>query len=113
MDMHKVQNKKAIRRLSLRMVRQGKRKCLPGITAILLTTVLFTALFTVGGSLLEIYQDVAMRKMGSSAMAGIKFVREEDYKKLARDPAVLNARYRIILGQIGRASCRERVLSHV
>ena len=101
MDMHKVQNKKAIRRLSLRMVRQGKRKCLPGITAILLTTVLFTALFTVGGSLLEIYQDVAMRKMGSSAMAGIKFVREEDYKKLARDPAVLNARYRIILGRAG------------
>ena len=42
-----------------------------------------------------------MRKMGSSAMAGIKFVREEDYKKLARDPAVLNARYRIILGRAG------------
>lgn len=96
--MKRVQNKTAIRRLSLRMVREGKKKCLPGICAILLTSVLFTALFTIGGSLLGAYQDAVMRKMGSSAMAGVKFVRQEDFEKLSNDPAVAEARYRILLG---------------
>ncbi|MCI9532279.1 MAG: ABC transporter permease [Lachnospiraceae bacterium] len=97
--MQKVRNKKVIRRISLRMVREGKGKYVPGVLAILLTTVLFTALFTIGGSLFGIYQDAAMRKIGSNSMAGVKFVQEGDYKKLSQDPAVTCARYRVILGR--------------
>lgn len=97
--MIKVRNKKAICRLSLRMLLEGKQKCLPGAFAILLTTMLFTALFTIGGSLLDAYRDAAMRQMGSKAMAGVKFVREEDYKRLSSDPSVRCARYRILLGR--------------
>lgn len=96
--MQKVQNKKVISRLSARIVSARGKKNLVTILAIMLTTVLFTALFTIGGSMIESIQESTMRQVGGSAMSGVKFVLPKDYEKLAKDSKVKNPSYRIIVG---------------
>lgn len=97
--MMKVQNKKVISRLSARTLVAKRKKNLVAIFAIILTTVLFTALFTIGGGIIKSYQEATMRQVGGRSMAGVKFVLPEDYEKLSKDSAVKNADYRIIVGQ--------------
>lgn len=96
--MQKVQNRKVISRLSARIVSARGKKNLVTILAIMLTTVLFTALFTIGGSMMESIQESTMRQVGGSSMAGVKFVLPKDYEKLSKDSKVKNPSYRIIVG---------------
>lgn len=97
--MQMVQNKKVISRLSNRIVMAKGKKNLVTILAIMLTAVLFTALFTVGGGMLKSFQEATMRQVGGKSMAGVKFVLQEDYENLAKDSQVKNPSYRIIVGQ--------------
>lgn len=96
--MRKVQNKKVINRLSARTLTAKGKKNLVVIIAIMLTTVLFTALFTIGGSMIQSVQESTMRQVGGKSMAGVKFILPADYEKLAQDPVVKNLSYRIIVG---------------
>lgn len=50
--MRKVKNHKVIRRIADRTRKAGKGRNLIAVLAIALTTVLFTAVFTVGGSII-------------------------------------------------------------
>ena len=52
----KVKNSPVIRRLALRILLAKKKKNFIAVLAIVLTAVLFTALFVVGGSIVEITQ---------------------------------------------------------
>lgn len=97
--MQKVQNKKVINRLSARIVTAKGKKNLVTILAIMLTAVLFTALFTIGGGMLQSFQESTMRQVGGKSMAGIKFGLPKDYEKIAKDSKVKNISYRIIVGQ--------------
>ena len=63
--MQKVQNRKVISRLSARIVSARGKKNLVTILAIMLTTVLFTALFTIGGSMMESIQESTCRMVDS------------------------------------------------
>lgn len=97
--MQKVQNKKVISRLSARIVAAKGKKNLVTILAITLTAVLFTALFTIGGGIINSLQESTMRQVGGKSMAGVKYVLPEDYEKLAGDSQVKDLSYRIMVGQ--------------
>ena len=60
--MRKVNNKKGIRRIADKTRKAGKKKNLIAVLAIAMTTVLFTSVFTVGGSLLEKQQQATKEK---------------------------------------------------
>ena len=61
--MNKVKNKKIIRKIADRTLQAKKSRNLIGILAIVLTSVLFTAVFTIGGSLVKKQQEETMRQV--------------------------------------------------
>lgn len=96
--MWKVKNKKVINRLSRRTLAARRKKNIVVILAILLTTMLFTALFTIAGAMNESFQESTMRQVGGKSMAGLKCILPEDFEKIAKDSAVKDPSYRIIVG---------------
>lgn len=59
---------------------------------------MFTALFTIAGALNESFQESTMRQVGGKSMAGLKCILPEDFEKIAKDSAVKDPSYRIIVG---------------
>ena len=96
--MLKVKNKKAINRLSRRTLAAKRKKNIVVIFAIILTTMMFTALFTVAGAMNESFQETTMRQVGGRSMAGLKCILPEDYEKIRKDPEVRSDSYRILVG---------------
>ncbi len=96
--MRKVKNRKAIRRLSQRSLVAGRKKNIIAILGITLTCVLFTSLFSIGGSILKSSQESTMRQVGGSSMAGLKYMLPEDFEKISSDTAVKDASFRILIG---------------
>lgn len=80
--MKKVANRKVIRTLSYRTMREKKWKNLIAILAIALTSVLFTALFTVGGSMITTFEESTFRQVGSRAHGGYKYLSLEEYEQI-------------------------------
>ena len=83
--MLKVQNRECIRRISKKSLRAGKRRNMVLCLAIALTTILMTALFTIGGSMLRAMQDATMYQVGTKSHAGFKFLTMEQYEKLLKE----------------------------
>ncbi|MBR6925388.1 MAG: hypothetical protein IKH50_12755, partial [Oscillospiraceae bacterium] len=70
--MNKVKNKAVIRRLAFREFRKsGKMNCIV-IFSVILTCVMFAALASVGGALINGFQNESMRAVGAKSMAGFK-----------------------------------------
>ena len=93
-----VANRKAIARLSARSLRADKKRNLVAICAIVLTATLFTALFAVGGGVMNAMQEATMRMVGTSAHGGFKFLTQQQYDIVAADEKVRDISYNIILG---------------
>lgn len=98
--MLKVSNRKVIRNLAIRTIRANKKKNRGLIVAVMLTTILFTALFSIGVSLVKTTQRTTMRQVGGESMAGLKYCLRQDYEKLSGDPKVKNISYRIFVGSL-------------
>lgn len=96
--MTKVNNREVIRRLAVRQIKSSRKMNAVVICSIILTCILFTALTTIGGSLLNGSQQETMRMVGGSRMAGLKYVLPEDYENVRSDYAVRDVVYRIIVG---------------
>lgn len=97
--MYKVKNQKVIRRLSTKTLLANKKKNLVAVMAIMLTCILFTAVFSIGGSMLKSSEESTMRQVGGSQMAGLKYARWEDYDILSKDSAVRDINAAIIVGR--------------
>lgn len=97
--MRKVKNKKLIRRLSLRNLKAEKKKNSIAVLGIMLTCILFTSLFSIGGSILKTSQENTMRQVGGSTMAGLKYVLPQDVKKLSGDSTVKDPSCRTLIGE--------------
>ena len=96
--MTKVSNKKVISRLAFRELRSNRRMNIVVILSIVLTCILFTALTSIGGSLINGTQQETMRQVGGDRMAGLKCVLPEDYEKVCEDSATRDVVYRVIVG---------------
>lgn len=98
--MHKVKNAKVIRRIADKTRKAGKTRNLIAILAIALTSILFTTVFTVGGSLIEKQQEATMRQVGGSCHAGFKYLTQEEYDIVKQDAALKEISYRIVVGNV-------------
>lgn len=96
--MKKVSNKKVIRRITYRTMKEKKWKNLIAVLAIALTTLLFTALFTVGSSMLNSMQEATMRQVGTSAHGGYKYLSMEEYEKIKAAGGYKDISYNIVAG---------------
>ena len=96
--MRKVKNKKVIRRIADQSLKSRKSRNLIAVLAIALTSILFTALFVVGGSIVQKQQEATMRQVGGSAHAGYKYLTPEEYEIVKQDPKLKSVSARILIG---------------
>jgi len=96
--MTKVANKQVIRRLAFRELKANRRMNFVVILSIVLTCILFTALTSVGGSLINGTQQENMRQAGTDRMAGMDLMLPEDYEKVKNDSATQDVVYQIVVG---------------
>lgn len=96
--MRNVSNKKIIRVLSLRTMKEKRWKNLIAVMAIALTTLLFTALFTAGSSMMSSLQEATMRQVGTSAHGGYKYLTMGEYERIKDAGGYQDISYDIIAG---------------
>ena len=80
--MTNVNNRNVIRRLAFRELKTNRKMCFLVTLSVVLTCILFTALTSIGGSLINGAQQETMRQVGGDRMAGLKCVLPEDYEKV-------------------------------
>lgn len=86
--MLKVANQKYIRQLSWKTMRMSKTRNLIAIIAIALTTILFTAVFTIGMSLNEGIQQNNFRQVGGYSHGAFKNLTKEEFDTLKEDSLI-------------------------
>ncbi len=96
--MQKVKNRKVINNLAISGIKANPKKYVVLIAAVILTTLLFSSLFTVGGSLIKEIQLGTMRQVGGSAHAGFKYLSEPEYELVKNDKMLKNISYRTMVG---------------
>lgn len=96
--MIRVSNRHCIRRLSLKSMWASRTRNIVAIAAIALTTLLFTALFTIGMCLNATLQQETFRQIGSDMHGGFKDVTAAQADELSSDPLVVKSGRRLMLG---------------
>lgn len=86
--MRKVGNAGVIRRLSMKSFRESRTRNRIAAIAIMLTAVLFTAVFTIGIGLTEHAQRSMMEQAGGDAHGAIKGLSQEQYEILREHPLI-------------------------
>lgn len=74
-------NSKIIKQLSYKSLKTNKLRNIFAITAIALTTLLFTTLFTLAMGLVESVEQETMRQVGTSAHGALKYLTTEEFDK--------------------------------
>lgn len=96
----KVKNRKVIRRLSYKTMLASKKRNAIAILAIVLTTILFTSLFTIVMSINATYQNFQFRQVGGYAHGAFKAVNEEQIEAIKGHPKVRQTGERTLVGLI-------------
>lgn len=95
--MIRVSNQKAVRTIAKKSLRSSRTRNIVAICAIALTAIMFTALFTIGGSMVTSIQRTTMQQVGTESHGGYKFLTQEQYDKVAADKKVKDISYDIII----------------
>lgn len=94
----KVKNKKVITNLSFKSLKANKIRNVIAVLAIALTTLLFTALFTIAGTITNSFQQTSFRQVGGDFHGTFKNVTKEQISLLSKDPLVVKSASRLMLG---------------
>lgn len=70
-------NSFAIRNLTWKYIKENKSRNIFAIIAIILTTLLFTSIFTISMSVKNSFEQETMRRVGTSSHAGFKYLNED------------------------------------
>ncbi len=96
--MIKVKNGRAVTKLSRKSLRGNRTRNIVAICAIALTTLLFTALFTVSGTLLDSLQQQTFRQVGGDMYGTFKNISREQVETLRDDPLIVSSGARLLVG---------------
>ena len=94
----KVANRKVIRKLGFETLKSGRLKNFVSVFAIALTTVLFTALFTVLLSIKDGYEAQNFRQVGSYSHGEFKYLTREQVDELSPDKDIKEYGLRRVVG---------------
>ena len=86
--MRKVKNKKAVKRLALKSFKANRTRNTIAVAAIVLTAVLFTAIFTIGIGIIIQTERSSMLQAGGDAHGAIKDVTQDEYDILKKHPLI-------------------------
>jgi len=91
-------NQAIIKKLTYRTLKAGKIRNTMAILAIILTTILFTSLFTIGMGIVETIEQQTMRQAGGFAHGSLKYLTDEEFADLKDHPLIKKIGYSIMLG---------------
>jgi len=91
-------NQAIIKKLTRRTLKAGKIRNIMVILAIVLTTTLFTSLFTIGMGIVETMQQQTMRQAGGSAHASLKKLTDQEFADLKNHPLIKQIESSVMLG---------------
>ena len=91
-------NGASIRKLSNRSLKNNRMRNIFAVLAIILTGILFTAVFSLTSGAMQAAQESTMREVGGKAHAGLKSVTAEQYEKITADPMVQRSSCTIFIG---------------
>ena len=106
-------NGASIRKLSRRSLQNNRMRNIFAIVAIILTGVLFTAVFSLMSGIMQMTQEDIMRETGTRAHAGLKAATKEQYEKVIADPMVKESYYDIYIGMAQNIVKRQTELRYV
>lgn len=93
-----VSNRKCIRTLSIKNTKAAKGRNMIAIIAIMLTTILFTSVFTIALSINDSFQAANFRQVGGYAHGTFKYLSKEQFYELKDDPQIKEYGLRIFVG---------------
>lgn len=96
--MIRVKNKKAVANLSMKSLLASSTRNLIAVAAIALTTLLFTALFTIALSINKGFQESNFRQVGGFSHGGFKYLTQEQFEEIKDDPLIKEWGLRRFLG---------------
>lgn len=94
----KVANKKCIRSLALKRMKSARSANTIAVIAIALTSLLFTALFTVVMSFVYSYEQSNFRQVGTYSHGSFKYISEELFNEFKDDPDIKEYGDRMFVG---------------
>jgi putative ABC transport system permease protein len=94
----KVKNNKVISNLAYKSFKANKVRNLIAILAIALTTLLFTALFTIAATITNSYQQETFRQVGGDFHGSFKYITKEQLDTLSNDTLIKDSGARLVLG---------------
>lgn len=100
-------NQKVIRKLSARSMKKNRMRNLFAIGAICLTSLLFTAVFSMGIGMGQVFQEQTMMEVGGKFHAGLKHVTREQYEKITDNPLVKSSTYNIYISMADNVRQRQ------
>jgi putative ABC transport system permease protein len=92
-----VGNRKTIARLANRSLKAARLRNIMAVCAIALTSVLFTALCTLGIGGIDAFQQATMRQTGGNAHATVKYIDDETFANISDHPLVKEISYNRVL----------------
>ena len=96
--MIRVNNQKVIGRLSRKTLKANRFRNGMAVFAIMLTTLLFSALFTIAGTMVRTSEGETFRQAGGDMHGTFKDVTLEEKEILKKDPMIVKAGERLVLG---------------
>ena len=106
-------NGASIRKLSRRSLQNNRMRNIFAIMAIILTGVLFTAVFSLMSGIMQMTQEGTMREVGTRAHVGLKAATKEQYERVIADPMVKESYYDIYIGMAQNIVKRQAELRYV
>ncbi|MFV0440434.1 MAG: ABC transporter permease [Lachnospirales bacterium] len=96
--MNKVDNKDTIKLIAKSSFRGNRLRNIFAIIGIILTTILFTSLFTIASSFLVSMEESTMRQVGTNAHGGFKYLDQEQYDRIKEHPSIKEISYSVFMG---------------
>ncbi len=96
--MIRVKNQKVIANLSKKSLKANRVRNAIAVFAIALTTLLFTALFTIAGTILNSFQQETFRQVGGDMHGTFKDLTLEEKEILEKDSVIVKSGSRLMLG---------------
>ncbi|MDE6845129.1 MAG: ABC transporter permease [Lachnospiraceae bacterium] len=91
-------NGASVRKLSDRSLQNNRMRNFFAILAIILTGILFTAVFSLTSGAMQVAQEETMREVGGKFHAGLKAATTQQYESVIADPMVKSSSYTIFIG---------------
>ncbi len=103
-------NQKIIRRLSVRSLRQSRVRNRIAVLAIILTSLLFSGIFTFMIGAVQIAEEETMREVGTRTHAGLKYVTWEQMERITENPQIKSFSWNLYIGIAENVTTRQSEL---